>query len=254
MGKLPAFQFYPSDWQNDLNLQLCSLGARGLWIELLCLMHHSEEYGHLLINGTVPDLKTIAKLTRTSLKTVSKVFTELTVTGVLRFTDEQVPYSKRMVEDAKIRATRRECGKLGGNPVLLNQKDNQEDNQGSNQIPTPSSASSSSPSSIKKKARDKRAADSNKTKSKISEATKKSIRSLLVIQLEKVGYKNSTKEFDTRLDDWLTKLIKEADKKANPSGWLRKAAPKRMTENLENFRPDRAERDKAEANDEEKML
>ncbi|PJX23863.1 hypothetical protein CAP48_12370 [Advenella sp. S44] len=29
----------------------CSLAARGLWHEMMCLMHESEPYGHMAVNG-----------------------------------------------------------------------------------------------------------------------------------------------------------------------------------------------------------
>lgn len=45
--KRPAFQFYPDNWRNNSNLRRCSWAARGVWIEVMCLMHDSEEYGAL---------------------------------------------------------------------------------------------------------------------------------------------------------------------------------------------------------------
>jgi hypothetical protein len=45
--KRPSFQFYPADWRNNLKLRLCSEAARGAWMDVLCLMHDSEEYGVL---------------------------------------------------------------------------------------------------------------------------------------------------------------------------------------------------------------
>lgn len=48
--------------------------------------------------------------------------------------------NRRMVRDEEIRKTRTECGKLGGNPNLVNQKSTTKVNQ----ISTPSSSSSSS--------------------------------------------------------------------------------------------------------------
>jgi hypothetical protein len=45
--KRPAFQFYPGDWLRDMALRSCSMEARGLWIEMLCLMHDAVPYGHL---------------------------------------------------------------------------------------------------------------------------------------------------------------------------------------------------------------
>lgn len=41
----PAFQFYPKDWRTDANLRRCSHAARGAWMDVLCLLHDSDEYG-----------------------------------------------------------------------------------------------------------------------------------------------------------------------------------------------------------------
>jgi hypothetical protein len=43
----PSFQFYPADWRNNAKLRRCSWGARGVWIELLGLVHDSDTYGLL---------------------------------------------------------------------------------------------------------------------------------------------------------------------------------------------------------------
>lgn len=45
--KRPAFQFYPGDWQRNANLRRCSPAARGVWVDVMCLMHDSDEYGVL---------------------------------------------------------------------------------------------------------------------------------------------------------------------------------------------------------------
>lgn len=45
--KRPAFQFYPADWRNNAKLRRCSPAARGAWIDVLCLLHDSDEYGVL---------------------------------------------------------------------------------------------------------------------------------------------------------------------------------------------------------------
>lgn len=47
MAKRPSFQFYPADWRNNAKLRRCSEAARGSWIDVLCLMHDSDEYGVL---------------------------------------------------------------------------------------------------------------------------------------------------------------------------------------------------------------
>lgn len=43
--KRPAFQFYPKDWRGNLKLARCSDAAKGAWIQILCVLHDSEEYG-----------------------------------------------------------------------------------------------------------------------------------------------------------------------------------------------------------------
>lgn len=45
--KSPAFQFYAADWLANVKLRRCSPAARGAWIDVLCLMHGSDEYGVL---------------------------------------------------------------------------------------------------------------------------------------------------------------------------------------------------------------
>lgn len=52
--KRPAFQFYPGDWQSNANLRRCTPGARGVWIDILCLMHDAEEYG--ILRWTLKDV------------------------------------------------------------------------------------------------------------------------------------------------------------------------------------------------------
>jgi len=45
--KRPSFQFYPADWRNNAKLRRCSEAARGAWMDILCCLHDSEEYGVL---------------------------------------------------------------------------------------------------------------------------------------------------------------------------------------------------------------
>lgn len=47
MAKRPSIQFYPADWRNNAKLRRCSWAARGVWIELIGLLHDSDEYGVL---------------------------------------------------------------------------------------------------------------------------------------------------------------------------------------------------------------
>jgi hypothetical protein len=48
MSRRPSFQFYPADWLGSSNLRRCSHELKGVWIDVLCLMHGSpSEYGVL---------------------------------------------------------------------------------------------------------------------------------------------------------------------------------------------------------------
>jgi hypothetical protein len=47
MSKLPSFQFYPGDWSVNQKLKRCSHEEKGVWIDVLCLFHDSDEYGVL---------------------------------------------------------------------------------------------------------------------------------------------------------------------------------------------------------------
>lgn len=124
--KRPSFQFYPSDWMNDPALKACSDLARLLWIEVMCMMHNGSPYGYLTLpNGSEIDQKMIKKLSnfeQKNAKKIPKLVSELIENGVLK-KDEKTGFyfSKRMVEDERIRTVRGSSGRLGGNPNLLNQ-------------------------------------------------------------------------------------------------------------------------------------
>jgi hypothetical protein len=45
--KRPSFQFYPADWQANSNLRRCSRVEKSVWLDVLILMHDSDEYGVL---------------------------------------------------------------------------------------------------------------------------------------------------------------------------------------------------------------
>ncbi len=41
----PSFQFYPADWQANSNLRRCTHEEKGIWLDVLCLLHDQSEYG-----------------------------------------------------------------------------------------------------------------------------------------------------------------------------------------------------------------
>ena len=154
MNPRPSFQFYPRDWLNHPGLKLCSLAARGLLMDLMCLMHDGEPYGHLQMHGQVLGVEEIAALLGRKPREVRRLLDEILSKKLLETGPENVLFSPRMVRDEHIRNVRAAAGKKGGNPALVGTasdtgKDNLLHNQNGKQKPTPSSSSSSSPSSIK---------------------------------------------------------------------------------------------------------
>lgn len=145
--KLPAFQFYPGDWLNDLNLGMCSLAAQGLWLRMMCVAHQGDPYGHLKVNHMVIPLDKLAELVGRSTDEIKPLIDELERMHVFSRDEDGAIYSRRMVSDEKKRQDRSTKGALGGNPVLKKSKENHKDNHEVNQqdklVDKPSSSSSS---------------------------------------------------------------------------------------------------------------
>lgn len=142
--KRPAFQFYPGDWLRDTALRSCSVAARGLWIEMLCLMHEGAPYGHLKVGSKVILPVNLARMVGITLPEAEGYLDELNCAGVYSVTAEGTIYSRRMARDEEIRAKRAAGGIKGGNPALTGRpKVRKKVNLPPNLPPTPASASAS---------------------------------------------------------------------------------------------------------------
>jgi hypothetical protein len=115
-NKLPAFQFYPGDWLKDAGLRSCSPEARGVWIDLLCLMYECPQRGVLRT-------KTNEKLSKIPLENVSRMIAgckqkfirELIGKGVCRVARKDgALYSKRLIRDELHRRHKARAGRKGG--------------------------------------------------------------------------------------------------------------------------------------------
>lgn len=111
--KRPAFQFYPADWRKDVELRSCSVAARGLWMDLLCIAHECEPYGHLTVNGRAMTAQQIAGQVGVALGQCKTLLAELIANGVARQNLDGTIFSKRMVNDERVRNARAEGGKEG---------------------------------------------------------------------------------------------------------------------------------------------
>lgn len=114
----PWMKFYTSDWRSDPRLKMCSAGARGVWIEMICLMHEAAPYGHLLVHGQTPNEGQLASLTGIPSAELNQYLAELERMGVFSRTKEGVIYSRKLVRMAAKSAKARKNGKKGGNPSL----------------------------------------------------------------------------------------------------------------------------------------
>jgi hypothetical protein len=171
MTKLPSFQFYPGDWMKDPGLRSVSLEARGLWIDMLCLLFESGRRGFLQHSTGKPvSDEQLARMTGSSSEQVSRLLQELEDSGVFSRTEHGTIYSRRIIRDERKRRACSEAGKKGGgNPQYKvrsgkggKNKDLQPTFEGhskgdckgdgkgkSKQIPNPSSSTSISSSSSK---------------------------------------------------------------------------------------------------------
>lgn len=115
----PWMKFYPSDWRSDPVLRLCSMAARGLWVEMLCIMHEAVPYGSLLVNGKRIDKRQLASLVGMSEKECAALLMELEIGGVFSRDDDGTVFSRRMRRDAEKAARDKANGKKGGNPKVM---------------------------------------------------------------------------------------------------------------------------------------
>lgn len=101
MSNLPWFKFFPSDWRADSALRMVSMGARALWIEMLCVMHEGEPRGHLTVAGRPVTSRQLAILAGCMVDEVDAHLGELEASGVFSRTSEGVIFSRKMVRDTR---------------------------------------------------------------------------------------------------------------------------------------------------------
>ena len=64
--KRPYLMLYVADWQSNAKLRLCSHAERGIWLDVMCIMHDQDEYG--VIRWPLRDLAQAVHTTLSSLK------------------------------------------------------------------------------------------------------------------------------------------------------------------------------------------
>ncbi|ORE87719.1 hypothetical protein [Aurantimonas sp. 22II-16-19i] len=133
MSKQPWMKFFPADWRADPALRTCSLAARGLWIEMLSIMHEANPRGDLVINGRAVTARQLAALSGSTEALVVELLAELGQAAVYSKRKNGVIYSRRIERDENRARKLRENGKMGGNPSLCKRSQNEAlDNQPDN--------------------------------------------------------------------------------------------------------------------------
>ena len=126
----PWLKFYPRDWRGDQALRACSVTARGLWIEMLCVMHEASPYGHLILGGRAVSNDILARVAGLGAEECSGLIAELESAGVLSRTRKGVIYSRRMVKDN----FRAEKGRKAVNKRWKEKPEKQEENGTPNRL------------------------------------------------------------------------------------------------------------------------
>lgn len=129
-------RWYFPDWLSDPGIRASSLAARGLWMDLLCIagMNKGKEHGLVLIAGRPPTSVELARLLGSTEQEIDSLLKELARNKVFNRDKRRIIYSRRMVRAEKNRGN----GRLGGNPNLLNKKENKKSVKPSIPEPVPS--------------------------------------------------------------------------------------------------------------------
>lgn len=119
---LPHIAFYVGDWRKDMAVQSLSYHHRGIWFELLMLMHCSEDRGRLVLAGKPMPNVNLARLLGLSEREATDAILVLLDAGVASRDESGALYSRRMVRENEIAAVRKQNGSKGGSKTQANRE------------------------------------------------------------------------------------------------------------------------------------
>ena len=93
----PAIQFYITDYLRDT--RILSAEARGVWMDLICLMFISPTRGVLSINGVKPEISDISKAINVDIETTQRCIDEILQWKVAEQSEKLGIYSRRMYRE-----------------------------------------------------------------------------------------------------------------------------------------------------------
>lgn len=237
--KRPSFQFYPGDWLRSTDLRACSVGARGLWIDMICLMHEGNPYGYLRA-GNKDILPTIlARIVGASLSDVEGWLAELIDLGVCSIDERGCYLSRRMVRDEEIREKRASGGSRSQeNPNVPKRKDTLKGYPSTPSLggsPASSSASSSA-SAFKEQSKQQRA-------TRLPKDWEPSTEGFLFCKAKRPDL-NANETLERFKDYWCATTKTKVDWEATWRNWVRneKHVQKSFAQQKEDFARDRFNR------------
>lgn len=98
MRKYKGFLIFPEEWLGDMMLSMCSYSAKGAWMDLMCFMHKSEKYGHLVSDGKALTKNDIASLLKfKDQKEFESAWEELLSKGILKKNAQDEFFSEKLL-------------------------------------------------------------------------------------------------------------------------------------------------------------
>ena len=132
MAKPPGFWFFTGDWMKDPELRFCSIFARGLLVDLLCILFEANEQGYASNpDGTPRTDEQIADAVAGGSREEKLVaLAELERSGVLSRDNRGVLFSRRLARLAELSKARKQSGSKGGSKTQAKPKQNDKQNGG----------------------------------------------------------------------------------------------------------------------------
>lgn len=132
MAKSPGFWFFTGDWMKDPELRFCSLFARGLLVDLLCILFEAKEQGYASNPDGTPrtDEQIADAVAGGSREEKLAALSELERSGVLSRDSRGVLFSRRIARLAELSAARKQSGSKGGSKRQANFKQTTKQNGG----------------------------------------------------------------------------------------------------------------------------
>jgi hypothetical protein len=116
MAKSPGFWFFTGDWMKDPELRFCSLFARGLLVDLLCILFEAKEQGYASNPDGTPrtDEQIADAVSGGSREEKLSALAELERSGVLSRDFRGVLFSRRIARLSELSESRKQNGSKGG--------------------------------------------------------------------------------------------------------------------------------------------